>query len=567
MQEKLRAYLNEHTNPPVFVTSGLVMLLLVALAVAFPSRFGGVANDIQNFITTYFGWFYILGTTFILLFVVLLMFSRYGNIRLGPDDAKPDYDTWSWVCMMFTAGMGIGLVYYSVAEPIAHFKHPPLIAGGTEQAAVTAMNYTVFHWGFHPWALYSLLGLALGYFSFRKGLPLKPAAAFYPMLGDRIYGPIGHGIDILAVFGTLFGLATSIGFGATQITAGLNVLFGVPNDLTVQLLVIGIVEAVAITSIMLGIDAGIRRLSVLNMWLALALCAFVFALGPTLYVLNSLVSDTGYYLQHLPQTSLTVFANGEGAEFQSTWTLFYWGWWISWSPFVGMFIARISYGYTIRQFIAGTLLIPTGASIVWFVVFGRTALEALLNGGNAALLNASAPKAIFVLLQQLPTSGLIAVIASVVAIIVVTLFFATSSDSGSLVVDILTNGGDPHPIWQQRLFWAVMEGLVAAVLLIAGAATGGDALGALQTGAVTTGLPFCAVLLLMCYTLYKALAQERVRGYVPRPDERVQAKEGVSRPDPPRVAQHRAPESRLGTKRPGSEEHRHRSTGSAAGRG
>lgn len=567
MQEKLRAYLNEHTNPPVFVTSGLVMLLLVALAVAFPRRFGGVANHIQDFITTYFGWFYILGTTFILLFVVLLMFSRYGNIRLGPDDAKPDYDTWSWVCMMFTAGMGIGLVYYSVAEPIAHFKNPPLIAGGTEQAAVDAMNYTVFHWGFHPWALYSLLGLALGYFSFRKGLPLKPAAAFYPVLGDRIYGPIGHGIDILAVFGTLFGLATSIGFGATQITAGLNVLFGVPNDLTVQLLVIGIVEAVAITSIMLGIDAGIRRLSVLNMWLALALCAFVFALGPTLYVLNSLVSDTGYYLQHLPQTSLTVFVNGEGAEFQSTWTLFYWGWWISWSPFVGMFIARISYGYTIRQFIAGTLLIPTGASIVWFVVFGRTALEALLDGGNAALMNASAPKAIFVLLQQLPTSGLIAITASVVAIIVVTLFFATSSDSGSLVVDILTNGGDPHPIWQQRLFWAVMEGLVAAVLLIAGAATGGDALGALQTGAVTTGLPFCAVLLLMCYTLYKALAQERSRGHVPRPDERVQTKEAVTRPDPPRLAQHRSPERQLGATRRESEETRHRSTGNAAGRG
>ncbi|EAR20975.1 BCCT family transporter [Nitrococcus mobilis] len=564
MPEKIRAYLNEHTNPPVFITSGLVMIMLVALAVAFPSRFGKIANDIQDFITTYFGWFYILGTTFILVFVVLLMFSRYGRIRLGPDDAKPDYATWPWVCMMFTAGMGIGLVYYSVAEPIAHFKNPPLAAGGTEQAAVIAMNYTIFHWGLHPWALYSLLGLALGYFSFRKGLPLKPAAAFYPLLGDRIYGPAGHGIDILAVFGTLFGLATSIGFGATQITAGLNVLFGIPSNLTVQLLVIATVEAVAITSIMLGIDAGIRRLSVINMWLAIGLCAFVFALGPTLHILNSIVSDTGYYLQHLPQTSLTVFPNGPGAEFQATWTLFYWGWWISWSPFVGMFIARISYGYTIRQLIAGTLLIPTGASIVWFVVFGRTALEALLDdGGNQALLTASAPKAIFVLLEQLPVTGLIAVTAAVVTITVVTLFFATSSDSGSLVVDILTNGGDPHPIWQQRLFWAVMEGLIAAVLLIAGAATGGDALGALQTGAVTTGLPFCAVLLLMCYTLYKALSQEQLPNRISMVDDRSESEESSSTCG----ARGQAPEQPTRRPRPEPGEKAGQSTNSATRRG
>ncbi len=554
MPKKIRAYLREHTNPPVFVTSGLVMLVLVGLAVTSPSRFGRIANDIQDFITTYFGWFYILGTTFILVFVVLLMFSRYGRIRLGPDEAKPDYSIWPWICMMFTAGMGIGLVYYSVSEPIAHFKHPPLAQGGTEQAAVTAMSYTLFHWGLHPWALYSLLGLALGYFAFRKGLPLKPAAAFYPVLGNRIYGPIGHGIDILAVFGTLFGLATSIGFGATQITAGLNVLFGIPDNLTVRLLVIITVEAVAITSIMLGIDAGIRRLSVVNMWLAIGLCAFVFALGPTLHILNSIASDTGHYLQHLPQLSLTVFPSGPGAEFQSSWTLFYWGWWISWSPFVGMFIARISYGYTIRQFIAGTLLIPTGASIVWFVVFGRTALAALLaEGGNKALLTASAPKAIFVLLEQLPITGLLAIIASVITITVVTLFFATSSDSGSLVVDILTNGGDPHPIWQQRLFWAVMEGLIAAVLLIAGAATGGDALGALQTGAVTTGLPFCAVLLLMCYTLYRALSQERLPDRILKRNNRGDSEESTpsrgsrrSAPDRPTRRRPSEPEAKAG---------------------
>jgi choline/glycine/proline betaine transport protein len=521
-ESRIKTYLRTHTNPPVFITSGVVMVVLVALAVTAPAGFGNVAGSVQDFITNYFGWFYILSTTFFLVFVVLLAVSRWGRLKLGPDDAEPEFDTWSWVSMMFTAGMGIGLVYYGVSEPIAHFKTPPVGPGNTVQAAEAAMNYTFFHWGLHPWAIYIVLGLAIGYFSYRKGLPLKPAAAFYPLIGDGIYGPVGHFIDILAVFGTLFGLATSIGYGATQIAAGLHDLFGAPDTLATQLLIIAAVEAVAITSVMLGVDAGIRRLSVINMWLAIALCAFVFLVGPTLYLLDSIMTDTGYYLQYLPQTSLTIFSSGSGKSFQSGWTLLYWGWWISWSPFVGMFIARISYGYTIRKFILGTLLIPTGASIVWFVVFGRTALYDLLAGGNKALFGASAPHAIFVLLEQLPIGGILTTLTSVVAIVVVTLFFATSSDSGSLVVDILTNGGDPNPIWQQRLFWAVMEGLVAAVLLAAGAATGGDALGALQTSAVTSGLPFCVVLVIMCYTLYVSVVRERLpgarRGAVPQAD-------------------------------------------------
>jgi len=516
-QSRIRAYLEKHTNPPVFITSGVVMLVLVAIAVIAPTGFGNVAGAVQDFITTYFGWFYILSTAFFLVFVIIVALSRWGRLKLGPDDAKPEFDTWSWVSMMFTAGMGIGLVYYGVSEPIAHFKTPPVGEGGTAHAAELAMNYTFFHWGLQPWAIYIVLGLAMGYFSYRRGLPLKPAAAFYPLIGDGIYGPIGHAIDILAVFGTLFGLATSIGYGATQIAAGLNDLFGAPDTLGTQLLIIGAVELVAIASVMLGVDAGIRRLSVINMWLAIALCAFVFAVGPTLYILGSILTDTGYYLQYLPKTSLTMFSSGQGASFQSGWTLLYWGWWISWSPFVGMFIARISYGYTIRKFILGTLLIPTGASIVWFVVFGRTALHDLLAGGNKALFGASAPHAIFVLLEQLPISGIVTTLTSVIAIIVVTLFFATSSDSGSLVVDILTNGGDPNPIWQQRLFWAVMEGVVAAVLLTAGSATGGDALGALQTSAITSGLPFCIVLLIMCYTLYKSMSQERISEPQPMP--------------------------------------------------
>ncbi len=526
----LRNYLREHTNPPVFLISGAVVLILLALGVIFPVEFGSAAGGLLAWITTYFGWFYILSVSFFLIFVVWLMFTRWGNIRLGPDDSQPEYGTMSWFAMLFTAGMGIGLVYYGVAEPIYHFSNPPTGKGGTEVAATHAMNYTFYHWGLHPWAVYIVLGLSMAYFHFRKGLPIKPASAFYPLIGDRIYGPIGHAIDILAVFGTIFGLATSIGLGAKQIGAGLNTLFAVPDSTLVQVIIIGVVELVAIASIMLGIDAGIRRLANINMWLAVVLCAFVFLVGPTLFLLQSLVGNIGYYAQNLIGTSFTIFSGGKAADWQATWTLFYWGWWISWSPFVGMFIARISYGRTIRQFIAGALLAPTGASFVWFVVFGDTALHRMLTGGDKALANADSSNALFVLLQQLPVAGIITVIASVLGIIVVTLFFATSSDSGSLVVDMLTNGGDPNPIWQQRLFWAVMEGLVAAVLLIAGAAVGGDPLSALQAASVSAGLPFCFVLLVMCFSLVKALRQENVPSIVPEPRPAPEPDRAMSRP-------------------------------------
>ena len=523
---KIKNYLNTHTNPPVFLISGAVLIIMVVLASLFPNQFASAASDTQNFIASYFGWFYILSTTIFLGFVVFIAMSRWGSLRLGPDDSKPEFDTWSWISMMFTAGMGIGLVYYGVSEPLMHFKNPPVAQAMTPQAAESAMNYTFFHWGLHPWAIYIVLGLALGYYSFRKGLPLKPASAFYPIIGERIHGPIGHLIDILAVFGTLFGLATSIGLGASQIAAGLSDLFSVSDGLSTQLLVIVAVEVVAITSVMLGVDAGIRRLSVINMWLAIILAIFVFLVGPTLYLLSYMATDTGYYLQHLIYTSLHIFSNEKGVDFQKAWTLFYWGWWISWSPFVGMFIARISYGYTIRQFILGTLLVPTGASVVWFVIFGRTALHYVMNGVGGALMKAGPAHAIFVLMDQLPVSGIIAGAASVLAIVVVTLFFATSSDSGSLVVDILTNGGDPNPIWQQRLFWAVMEGLVAAVLLIAGTVGGGNPLSALQTAAVTSGLPFCLVLLIMCYTLLKSLREENVSVPAVRSQSRSQSSSG-----------------------------------------
>jgi choline/glycine/proline betaine transport protein len=439
------------------------------------------------------------------------LFSKYGRIRLRKDDDRPEFGNLAWFAMLFTAGMGIGLVYFGVAEPVAHFTTPPMGEGGTPAAAREAMNLTYFHWLLHPWAVYIVLGLALGYASYRKDLPMRPAAIFYPLIGDRIHGAIGHTIDVIAVFGTIFGLATSLGFGASQIGAGVEELFGVSNTIGLQIALIVSITAIAAVSLLLGIDRGIRRLAEINLWLAVSLAVFVFMAGPTVFILTSLADNLGVYLQGLVETSLNMFTFSEsGTAWQAEWTLFYWAWWISWSPFVGMFIARISRGRTIREFVAGVLFAPVGASAVWFTVFGGTALRQLLAGDAGSLADAPPENALFVLMNSLPVPGGLATVFAAIAILVVVLFFATSSDSGSLVVDILTNGGDPHPVWQQRLFWAVIEGAVAAVLLYAGSATGEDPLSALQTAALASGLPFCVVLLVMCYSLVKALRQDTI---------------------------------------------------------
>ncbi|PVZ06844.1 BCCT family transporter [Actinomycetospora cinnamomea] len=503
-------YLREHTSPPVFISSATIALALVLWGVISPSSVSAAGSAANSFIVTYFGWLYIFSASVFLIFVIVLMASRYGRIRLGPADSKPEYGTMSWFAMLFTAGMGIGLVYYAVSEPVTYLQEPPVGPGGTPQAAQNAMFLTFFHWGLHPWAIYIVLGLALGYFAFRKGLPLRPASALYPLLGERINQWPGFLVDVLAVFGTLFGLATSLGLGAQQVGAGLEALFGLTNTTTLQVFLILGITAIAVVSVMLGIDKGIRNLSLINLWLAFALMVFVFAFGPTRDLLNTTVTNVGYYLQNLPAQSFQTYPGNPAAqEWQASWTLFYWGWWISWSPFVGMFLARISYGRTIRSFIAGALFAPVGASMVWLTVFGDTALALLLQNPTNPLAEATTDTGMFVLLQQLPVAGIVSLIASAVAIIVVVLFFATSSDSGSLVVDILTNGGDPNPRWQQRLFWAVMEGVIAAVLLGAGAASGADALSALQTASILAGLPFCLVLIAMCVGLTKAMSTER----------------------------------------------------------
>jgi choline/glycine/proline betaine transport protein len=508
----MRGYLREHTNPPVFIVSAVVILAFVAFGVFFTETTGAAASAVQSFITSYFGWFYIISVSFFLIFAVALLFTRYGKVRLGSDDSRPEFSTWAWFAMLFTAGMGIGLVYFGVAEPVAHFTSPPVGEGGTNEAAREAMNLTFFHWLLHPWAIYIVFGLSIAYFSFRRGLPLRPSSAFYPLIGDRIYGWIGNFVDILAVFGTMFGLATSLGLGAQQVNSGLNTLFGIPNNTVVQIILIAIITGVAAVSVVLGINKGIRNLALINMWLAIGLAIFVFLVGPTLFILNSLATDFGYYLQNLIGTSFNMYTGSQaGSEWQAGWTLFYWGWWISWSPFVGMFIARISRGRTLRQFIVGVLLAPVGASAVWFVIFGETAINYLRAGTAGGLADADSSNALFVLLAALPIPSILSVIASVVGIVVVVLFFATSSDSGSLVIDILTNGGDPDPQWYQRLFWALLEGVVAAVLLAVGGLT------ALQTASIAAGLPFAVVLVFMCIGLYKGLQDERLPSGTPDP--------------------------------------------------
>ncbi|MQA16400.1 MAG: BCCT family transporter [Pseudonocardiaceae bacterium] len=507
----------------MFLISGAVVLAFLLVGVLFVDATSNAASATMDFIARYFGWFYILVATFFLVFVIGLAISRFGKLRLGPDDSRPEFSTVAWFAMLFTAGMGIGLVFFGVYEAPYHAANPPV---GQAPAADQGMNWTFFHWGLHPWAIYTVLGLAMGYFCFRKGLPLRPASALYPLLGSRIYGWPGNLIDILAVFGTLFGLATSLGLGTQQINTGLNELFGLPNNLTSQVLIVAVITGVAVTSVMFGIDKGIRRLSVLNMWLALLLMVFVFAVGPKLYMLTGLADWTGNYLSSIVGNSFTVFNPNtapEAASWQAGWTLFYWGWWISWAPFVGMFVARISRGRTVREFVTGVLGAPVAASIVWFSILGGTGLYYETVLGTVDISGQDPELALFSLMQALPIGAILSVLVSVLAILVVTLFFATSSDSGSLVVDMLTNGGDPHPIWQQRFFWAVLEGAVTAVLLVVG---GAAALDSLQSAAVTTGLPFAVVLLLVAIGTVKGMQNDRFP--IPAADRAGSERSGVS---------------------------------------
>lgn len=490
-------------NPPVFFTSTILIFLLVGYAALFPDHANQQFGAVQTWINVNTSWFYVASVALILLTVAFLGLSRYGDIKLGPDHATPDFNNTTWFAMLFSAGMGIGLMFFGVAEPVMHYLSPPVGDPHTVEAAREALKLTFFHWGLHAWAIYAIVALILAFFGYRHGLPLTLRSALYPLIGDRIYGPIGHAVDIFAILGTVFGVATSLGYGVLQVNSGLNYLFGIDINTEVQVVLILVISGLATLSVVSGLDKGIRRLSELNLTLAVLLLIMVILLGPTVLLLQMYVQNTGGYLSEIVSKTFNLYAY-EGSDWLGGWTLLYWGWWMSWSPFVGMFIARISRGRTIRQFVTGVLFVPAGFTLLWMTAFGNSAIDLIMNQGAEKLgevVNQDVSIALFQFFEYFPMSDLL----SGVAIIMVVIFFITSSDSGSMVVDMLASGGhDDTPTWQ-RVFWASLEGVVAVALLLAGG------LGALQTATIATALPFAVVLLASTYGLLKALAVDAAK--------------------------------------------------------
>lgn len=495
-------------SKPVFITSALLIVGFIIFGAFFTETAGTLFSFLQKFITDKFGWMFIVLMNVALIFCIYLAASRYGDIRLGNQTEEPQYSLFSWIGMLFSAGIGIGLVYWGTAEPLYHFMAPPLGEGQTVEAAKQAMSISFLHWGLHAWAIYTIVALSLAYFHFRRGLPLSIRSTLYPILGKRIYGRWGHTVDILAVFGTMFGVVTSLGLGVMQINSGLENLFGIPNSLTVQFIIIAFVTALACGSLMLGLDKGIKRLSDINMGFTGVLLAFMVILGPTLFIFDSFVENIGNYLVALVPLS-TWGESYSNTDWQSGWTIFYWAWWVSWAPFVGVFIARISRGRTIREFVLGVLLIPMLILFFWFTTFGGVAIHmellaaldpSLVSPGLVEAVQADTGSAIFKLVEYYPFTKPV----TLLIVIMIVLWFVTSSDSASFVIDMLTAGGDTNPPKIQRLFWATMEGLIAAILLAAGG------LGALQAAAIVAGLPFALVIFVMMYALLRGLGRDRL---------------------------------------------------------
>jgi choline/glycine/proline betaine transport protein len=498
--------IRDSVHPVVFpISAGIIVAIVVFAGVATETA-GAVFTATQGFVQDVFGWFLIAVVAMLLGVAIYLAIGPFGRIKLGPDDSTPDYSTPAWFAMLFSAGMGIGLVFWGVAEPIYMAESPPRAEGGTPEAAQEAMNFAFHHWGFSPWAIYAIIGLGLAYFGFRRDLPMTIRSLFHPLLGDRVHGPIGHAIDILAVVATMFGIATSLGLGATQVAAGLDRVFGWDAGDAGLLLIIGVVTALATISVVSGLDKGIKRLSQTNIVAASLLAVIVLLVGPTVFLLFAVVENTGSYLQGIFSTLAFTgtYAGDQAESFLGDWTIFYWAWWISWSPFVGMFIARVSRGRTVREFVAGVLLAPTLASFAWFTIFGNTALQ--LQPVIDEVNEFGEDVAMFALIENLGLPTGVVTGLSLLVIFVVVVFFITSSDSGSFVVDMLTSGGDLDPAVETRVFWAVSEGAVAAALLLAGGTAG---LQGLQAGAVSAGFPFAIVLLFATWSLLKGLNEER----------------------------------------------------------
>ena len=487
---------NRWIHPQVFFPAAGVVVALLAAGVIATEAFADAVQAAQTLIVEQLGWIYTGVVTFLLGFIlVVLLRPEFRNIRIGPPDSRPEYTFLSWFAMLFSAGMGIGLLFYSVAEPVLHYLDPPRSDPRSVDAMTEALRVTYFHWGLHPWAIYIMVSLSLAFFAYRHGLPLSLRSAFYPLIGQRIQGAAGDVVDVLAVVGTLFGVATSLGLGVMQVNAGLAHL-GVLEESTVnQMLLIAGVMALATISLLLGLNSGIRVLSRLNLFVGAALLVFVLVAGPTRLIFASFLQTTGDYLANLVEMSLRTDAF-RGPEWQAQWTMFYWGWWISWCPFVGMFIARVSWGRTVGEFILGVLLVPTLLTFFWMATFGAGALHLEAAGaGLAEVIHDNVPVALYAMLDTLPLAAITVPLATAVVVG----YFVTSADSGALVMNILASGGRPNPPLFQKLFWSLLTALAAAILLLAGG------LDALQTATLLTALPLAVVLVLMAWGLWVAL--------------------------------------------------------------
>jgi choline/glycine/proline betaine transport protein len=503
--ERLAERLGLKTEPRIFFWSAGLMIAFLIVLIAFTGGLREAFGEGREWIVANLGWFFILGVSVWLGFLFWLALSRYGRIRVGGDDARPAYSNVSWFTMLFAGGIGTILMFWGVAEPIFHFAGAPRVDSNTAEAASDAMLLSFHHWGLGAWGVYAVLGLSLAYFGYRHNLPMTVRSALYPLIGNRMEGWAGNTVDILAIFGTMFGIATSLGLGVMQISAGLNSVFDVPTGTGTQVILIAVITLAATISVVTGIDKGIRRLSEVNITLAGLLLLFVAIAGPTLLVISAYFENLGGYVTNFVE--VLFWSGSYDADEQgwlSAWTIFYWAWWISWAPFVGTFIARISRGRTIREFVLGVLLVPSLVSFLWFTVMGNTAM-AFQDDGTADIYGAieaadwDESVAMFTMLEALPWTTLV----SLVLIFVITVFFVTSSDSGSFVIDMIASGGSLHPPVGMRVFWAVSEGVVAAVLLGAGGIM------ALRSGAIVTGLPFTLVLLIAAVGVMKGLRSEQ----------------------------------------------------------
>ena len=510
-------------HPGMTMASLAMVALFVVLTVVSVEGAASVYSVVRGWIEATMGWLYITSVCIVFLVCLYLMCSRHGKVRLGDDDARPEFSTFSWLAMQFSAGLGIGLLFFSISEPMFYFdnsepfgypNNPHADGVGaselTEDRAVHAMRVTYFHWGLSAWSVYVLVGLCLAYFGFRKKLPLTLRSALYPIIGERIYGPVGHGVDLLAVFGTVFGVATSLGLGVKQMAAGLDVLAGITPDITTYIVLIAVISAVATFSAVSGVDKGIRIISEWNIYLSVILLAFFLFFGPLEWLVAFFGKTVGSYLLHMVPTSIWIAGENGDAAWQGAWTIFYWGWWIAWAPFVGLFIARISRGRTIREFTIGVMFVPTVVGIIWLCLFGGNALYLELHAeggvGTAGILelarNWQLEAALYGTIERMTEIPWLVWGMSALATLLLATWFITSSDSGTLMITTMLSMGDEHPPRRFRIVWGAAIGLVAAVLLIA------DGLQALQAASIAAALPVCLILLAMTFGVIKSLSQD-----------------------------------------------------------